>query len=103
MLAEENQVIPFKNIPCARLATEPVEVTKCVRVENAYDLFMEYVRQGKMKVGYFEDKSEQQLEWWYSCCVEYLKEKHMAETPDCSYASFIKSKLPQVWERYIAG
>ena len=42
VLAEENQVIPFKNIPCARLATEPVKVTNCVRVENAYDLFNVY-------------------------------------------------------------
>ena len=55
-----------------------------------------------MKIGYFEDKSQRQLEWLYSCCGEYLKEKHMIETPDCSYASFIKSKLPGVWERYIA-
>ena len=102
VLAEENQVIPFKNIPCARLATEPVKVTNCVRVENAYDLFKDYVKQGKMKIGYFEDKSKQQLEWWYSCCVDYLKEKHMIETPDCSYASFIKLKMPQVWEKYIA-
>lgn len=38
---------------------------------------MEYVKQDRMKVGYFEDKSEQQLEWWYLCCVEYLKEKHI--------------------------
>lgn len=32
-----DQVIPFKNIPCARLATEPIEVTNCIRVENACD------------------------------------------------------------------
>lgn len=100
VFAEEDQVIPFKNIPCARLATEPVEVTKCVRVENAYDLFMEYVKQGKMKIGHFEDKSKQQLEWWHSYCAEYLKEKNMIETPECSYALFIKEKLPQVWEKY---
>lgn len=68
VLAEENQVILFKNIPCVRLATEPVKVTNCVRVENAYDLFKDYVKQGKMKTGYF-----------------------------------IKLKLPQVWEKYIAG
>lgn len=101
VFAEENQVIPFKNIPCARLAIEPIKVTKSVQVENAYDLFMEYVKQGKMKIGYFKDKSEQQLEWWYSCCIEYLKEKNMIEAADCSYASFIKEKLPQVWERYL--
>ncbi len=103
VLAEENQIIPFKNIPCARLATEPIEVMKCTKVENAYALFMEYVKQGKMKVSHFEDKSEQQLEWWYSCCVKYLEEKHMIETSECSYASFIKEKLPQVWERYVNG
>ena len=101
VIAEENQIIPFKNIPCARLATEPIEVMKCTKVENAYALFMEYVKQGKMKVSHFEDKTEQQLEWWYSCCVEYLEEKHMIETSECSYASFIKEKLPQVWERYV--
>ena len=71
------------------------EVSEFLRVENAYALFMEYVKQGKMKVGRFEDKSEKQLDWWYACCIEYLKEKHMMETP-------IKSKLPGVWERYIA-
>ena len=85
------------------MATEPIEVMKCTKVENAYALFMEYVKQGKMKVSHFEDKSEQQLEWWYSCCVEYLEEKHMIETSECSYASFIKEKLPQVWERYVNG
>lgn len=103
VLAEETQVIPFKNIPCARLATEPIGVMKCIKVKNAYALFMEYVKQEKMKVSRFEDKTEQQLEWWYSCCVEYLEEKHMLETPDCSYAFFIKEKLPQVWERYVDG
>ncbi|MDE6319108.1 MAG: hypothetical protein K2M22_05275 [Lachnospiraceae bacterium] len=99
---EEDQVIPFKNIPCARLATEPIEVSNCTRVENAYDLFMEYVKQGKLKIGRFEVKSQQQLEWWYSCCVEYLEEKNMMETPECSYALFIKEKIPQVWEKYSA-
>ena len=103
VLAKENQIIPFKNIPYARLATEPIEVMKCTKVENAYALFMEYVKQGKMQVSHFEDKTEQQLEWWYSCCVEYLEEKHMIETPECSYTSFIKEKLPQVWERYVNG
>ena len=101
--ASEEQVIPFKNIPCARLATEPVEVAECIRVENAYDLFLDYVNQGKMRIGRFEDKTAKQLEWWYTTCVEYLKEKNMIETPECSYAVFIKKKLPQVWEKYISN
>ncbi len=99
--ADENEIIPFKNIPCARLATEPVKVIGCVEIENAYDLFMKYVADGKMKIGHFEEKTEKQLKWWYDGLVDYLKEKDMRNTPDCSYAMFIKKKFPQVWERYM--
>lgn len=99
--AEENQIIPFKNIPCARLATEPIKVVGFKKIDNAYDLFMSYVEQGLMKIGRFEDKTEQELNWWYSSLIGYLKEKNMIDTPDCSYAMFVKKKFPQVWENYI--
>lgn len=99
--ANDSQVIPFKNIPCARLATKPIEVVNSIRIENAYELFLEYIRQGKMRLGRFEDKSVQQLDWWYSSIADYMSEKDMVKTPDCSYAIFIREKLPQVWERYM--
>ena len=99
--ADDSQVIPFKNIPCARLATEPIEVVNSIRVENAYELFLKYIRQEKMRLSRFEDKTEQQLEWWYSALVDYLSEKDMINDPDCSYVTFIRKKLPQVWERYM--
>lgn len=38
--ADDSQVIPFKNIPCARLATKPIEVVRCTGIENAYELFL---------------------------------------------------------------
>ncbi len=98
--AENNQVIPFKNIPCARLATEPVQVTDCIRVENAYDLLMAYVKQGKLKISRYDEKTQQQRAWWYTRVAEYLAKKNMIETPDCSYARFVKEKLPQAWEQY---
>ncbi|MCH5258607.1 MAG: hypothetical protein J1F18_02580 [Lachnospiraceae bacterium] len=99
--ADDRQVIPFKNIPCARLATEPIEVVNSIRIENAYELFLEYMRQGKMRLGRFEDKTEQQLDWWYSSIADYLEEKDMIKNPDCSYAVFVRNKFPQVWERYM--
>lgn len=99
--ADDSQVIPFKNIPCARLATKPIEVVRCTGIENAYELFLEYIRQGKMRLGRFEDKTEQQLNWWYSALVDYMKEKDMVKNPDCSYAVFVKDKFPQVWEKYL--
>ena len=44
--AAQEQVIPFKNIPCARLGTKPIEVIGCTEVKNAWDLFQEYLEQG---------------------------------------------------------
>lgn len=99
--ADDSQIIPFKNIPCARLATKPIEVVRCTRIENAYELFLEYIRQGKMRLGRYEDKTEQQLNWWYSGIVDYLTEKDMVKNPDCSYAMFVRNKFPQVWEKYL--
>ena len=100
--ANESQVIPFKNIPCARLATKPIEVTRCTKIENAYELFLQYVAEGKLKIDRFEDKTQQQLNWWYTNLEAYLDEKDMIKTPDCSYALFIKKKFPHVWESYMA-
>ena len=98
---DESRVLPLKNIPCARLAVNPVPVTGYIKIDNAYDWFMEAVKQKKMQIGRFADKTEQELNWWYSELVEYLREKDMAKHPDCSYAMFIKEKFPQVWETYI--
>ena len=101
--ATEAKVIPFKNIPCARLGTAPMEVTGCIEVKNAWDLFQDYLKQGKMRLSRYEDKSERQLEWWWSDLCGYLKEKDMINMPDCSYARFVREKFPWVWERYLAG
>ncbi len=98
--ADEESVLPFKNIPVARLATQPVKVVKEIRVEDAYSLFMDYVQQGKMKVARYEDKTEQQLANWHGMVLAYIKEKDMIKTPDCSYARFVKDKFPQVWRQY---
>lgn len=99
--ADESQVIPFKNIPTARLATKPIEVTGEKKIDNSYDYFLECESKGLLKIGRFEDKSEQALENWYNMIYEYIKEKNMIATPDCSYAKFVQAKFPQVWEKYL--
>ena len=98
--ADEDSILPFKNIPVARLATQPVKVLKEIKVENAYDLFMQYVAEGKMKIGRFEDKTEKAIANWHSMVLAYIKEKDMIKTPDCSYALFVKEKFPSVWRQY---
>ena len=98
--ADEDSILPFKNIPVARLATQPVKVLKEIKVENAYDLFMQYVAEGKMKIGRFEDKTENAIANWHSMVLSYIREKDMIKTPDCSYALFVKEKFPSVCRQY---
>ena len=54
-----------------------------------------------MRLGRYEDKTEQQLNWWYSALIDYLKEKDMVKSPDCLYAVFVQNKFPKVWEKYL--
>ncbi len=95
--ADEGQVIPFKDIPCARLVTEPIKTMGCIEVTNAYELFMKYIEEGRMKIGRFEDKSQKELERWYSLTESHIREKHLPA--DCSYTEFVREKFPRVWER----
>lgn len=97
----ESEVIPFANIPCARLAAVPVSVSESLLVGNAYTLFMEYERLGKMRIGRFEDKSPKELEMFYKMIIGIMREKEMQNIPDCSYARFVQEKLPSVWERFL--
>lgn len=97
----ENEVIPLAGIPCARLATVPVSVSECLPVNNAYALFMEYERLGKMKIGRFEDKSPRELEMFYKMVIKEMCGKGMQNSPECSYARFVRKKLPTVWARFL--
>lgn len=99
--AKENQVIPFKNIPTAKLATEPIDVSDVKEINNAYDYFLECESKGLLKIGRFEDKSKPELANWHNMIYEYVKEKNMISFPDCSYAKFVQNKFPHVWERYM--
>lgn len=97
----EKDVIPFANIPCARLATTPVNVSESLFINDAYELFNEYVRMGKMKIGRFEDKSPRELEMYCKMIVGYMRDKEMEKTSGCSYARFVQEKLPWVWDIFI--
>ena len=99
--ANEGQYIPFKNIPCARLGIVTLNVIDRIEVPNAYNLLQGYIHNGKLKVSRYEDKSKEQLEWWYSTVANYMAEKNMIENPFCSYAKFVKMNLPYAWELYL--
>lgn len=98
----EEQVLPFKNIPCARLSVQPIRVDGVMEVPDAYALLLDYEARGKLVISRYADKSKRELEWYYRTIQNYLREKQMHLIPDCSYAKFIQRKFPFVWERFLS-
>ncbi|MBE6900642.1 MAG: hypothetical protein E7479_08305 [Ruminococcaceae bacterium] len=98
--AEEKDVLPFKNIPCARLGTVPMEVKDKIEIPDCYQWLLEQEKKGAFRLRRFEDKSEKELLWWKNKILEYIDSKNMIEIPDCSYAEFVRKKFPEVWEKY---
>lgn len=97
----EDRVLPFKNIPCARLSMEPVRVDGMMEVPDAYALLRDYEARGRLVVSRYAQKSQRELEWYYRAIQHYMTQKRMDLTPDCSYARFVRQKFPFVWERFI--
>lgn len=56
-----------------------------VEIDNAHLLFQEYVKQGKMLVGAFEDKSDREMAMWYKMILYQSAER--------SNSFFIKRKI----------
>ena len=98
--ADEKDVLPFKNIPCARLGTVPMEVKECIEIPDCYQWLLEQEKKGNFRLRRFEDKSEKELLWWKNKILEYIDSKNMIEISDCSYAEFVRRKFPEVWEKY---
>lgn len=98
---DEKNVISFKNIPCARLGIVPMKVMSYIEIDDCFQWLIEQEKEGKFKLCKYEDKSRREMQGWYNMIYSYIKEKNMIETPDCSYAVFVKQKFPNVWEQYI--
>ena len=94
----EADVLPFGDNPSARLSINPLNVTGCIEVPDVYALFQEYIRQGKMGVGWYEDMTPKHLDFYHRMILAYMQRKQMS--PDCSYARFVREKFPAVWEQF---
>lgn len=98
----EQQVLPFHDIPCARLSVNPVKVDGVLEVPDAYALLREYESQGRLVISRFEDKDKRELEWYYGAIRNYMRKQKMHLTPDCSYAQFVQKKFSFVWDQFLA-
>lgn len=98
--ADEKDVLPFKNIPCARLGTVPMKVIDYTKVSNAYEWFMNEELENRLRVVRYGTMNKKQMNNWYRMIFDYIKSKDMIKTPECSYAKFVQWKFPHVWEQY---
>jgi len=97
---DKEVLLPFKNIPGAWLSAIPLLVSNKREILDPYTWFLECERAGQLSVARYETKTAHELEWWDAKILDYITEKRMISTPDCSYAIFVRKKFPQVWMRY---
>ncbi|WP_148410304.1 hypothetical protein [Murimonas intestini] len=99
--AKEEDVLPFKNIPCAKLGTAPMSVIDCITIPDCYQWLMEQEKSGAFILKKYKDKTPEQFKFLQRQLLDYLSEKNMKENPTCSYAKFVQAKFPAIWEEYI--
>ena len=80
----------------------PLKVQEALYIPDSYQWLMEQEQKGLFAVSRFEEKTERSLNWWYDAVLQYITEKCMIETPECSYAKFVREKFPWIWEKYIS-
>lgn len=98
----DDQVIPFGANPNARLGTSPIRVSSCKEIPDAYALMLQYEKQGRLIIARYEDKTENQRNRDHQLILNHIRSKKMYQTPDCSYARFVKAKFPFIWDQYIS-
>ncbi len=99
--ASEKDVIPFGANPCAWLGTKPLKVQRSIYIPDAYEQFLQYLRQGKMGLGRYEDMTERHLQFYHQMIREHMRRKQMHLKQECSYARFVREKFPEVWEQFM--
>lgn len=96
---DEEKLINPTHIVCARLSSEPVKVSRCIKIPDVYESLQQFEKNSKLFVNYYCNMKKDQLEIWYEMIVDDIKNQNLLSKPDCSYSQFLKDKLPQVWGR----
>ena len=98
--AEEEDILPSHEIVTVSHPQKELKVTGCTEIENLYDWLMEEEDMGRFRLYLFENKPRQELLIWDNTILRYLAANKMMENPDCSYAKFVREKLPKTSEKY---
>lgn len=88
--AETIGALDFKlEIPDAAVSGEPVEVTGCEYVPDAYEAILAAEREGLITIRRYEDSSEAQLAW----IEKTVREQYETAADQPEYRHFLKGKF----------
>jgi len=85
-------------IPSAKLSTVPVKVHKCIKINDAYKQFLQYIKDDKFVLTEYKKMTEKGIQWYHNSIIDSLNE----HGENNSYSDFIKLKMPIVWEEYLS-
>ncbi len=95
---DESEVIPQPNIPCARLSTKSIPVESVLKIDNAYNYFINLEKQGEFKISHFDTKHPKEIEWWHGEIIDFIKAKNIKDS-NTQCEMYFKTNFPQLWEK----
>jgi len=88
------------HIPCARLSSLPVKVSKIHNINNVYERLLKYKNEDKFSLEEFETLSDKKLQFWYKMMIDDFPRDKISPESDCIYAGFFKTRMPKMWAQF---
>lgn len=86
-------------ISCAAVSEEPVPITECEVIEDVYEKFLEYERNGDLIIDRFENLSKEQREANERMVLNCIKGLNLLEGKH-PLSGFVKETFPHLWSKY---
>lgn len=84
-------------IPCAYVCRAPVQVSRCIAIDDVFEKFMEYQEKGLFEIKPFQAVSERELNYAYDDLRQTIQAHHLKDDPGHPMAQFIMAHFATVW------
>lgn len=94
----DEELVPRGDILTVCKSEKDLEITSSTEISDLYSWLMEEEDMGRFRLYTFENHSRRDLLLWENSILRYLSKTKSDGDP---YTDFIKTKLPQIWEKYM--
>lgn len=98
---DDKKLLRFPTHRSLRLSQEPVPVSRCEKIDDLQEWFLQREREGKLVIQRYASLTPEQLSLWYGIVLEELIESFTGIELDNPYTRFVQDKMPVVWERFL--